>query len=275
MRIIALVGLLLVSSIAGFAQRAAPAPAFEVASIKLNSGTTRIMGQPFQPSGRYAQTITVALLLAMAYPTMSRELVGAPGWVTQDRYDIVATAGREAKRAEMIEMIRALLIDRFQLQAHIEMREEPVFNLVVAREDGRLGPDIQPSTFDCDEIQKLRAAGGTPPRAANGTPACTTGGSTTGAGNQVTAMTFRSGGTAIAGLASILQLPAGRIVFDRTGLTGLFEYTLTYATTLAQAREDVPSVFTAVQEQLGMRLVPATAPVTVLVVDRIERPTEN
>lgn len=285
MRIIALTLLLVGLSGIEFPPQAAQAPpvtpglTFEVASIKLNTGTSRIGGQAFQAGGRYSSTTTVALLLLMAYPTQSREQVGVPAWVTEDRYDIVATAGREATRAEVIEMIKSMLIERFKLQAHVEMREEPVYNLVVAREDGRLGPDIERSTLDCEKVTEQRR-NGEMPRAPNGSPAC---GSSNQANlapgapgaPQIRALSTTASGVSMAGLAGSLRLGAGRVVIDRTGLMGLFDYKLRYSADVQLTSADAPSVFTAVQEQLGFRLQPATAPITVLVVDHIERPTEN
>ena len=284
MRFIALAALVVGSSVVGFAQQgtppgnaASPTLAFEAASIKLNAGPPFIRSG-FLPGGRYSITARVSQLLATAYPDVDRELIGAPDWVNRDSYDVIATAGRDATRAEMQEMIKALLIERFKLQAHVETRELPVFSLVLAREDGRLGPDIQRSTLDCARVEEQRRAGETP-RAPNGSFACgsenTVGFAEVPGGPRIRAMSTVASGASLARLADSLAGRAGRTIIDRTGLTGLFDYTLRYAFDAQQAGGDAPSIFTAVQEQLGLRLQPSTAPLPVLVIDRIERPTEN
>ena len=116
MRFIALAALVVGSSVVGFAQQgtppgnaASPTLAFEAASIKLNAGPPFIRSG-FLPGGRYSITARVSQLLATAYPDVDRELIGAPDWVNRDSYDVIATAGRDATRAEMQEMIKALLI---------------------------------------------------------------------------------------------------------------------------------------------------------------------
>jgi uncharacterized protein (TIGR03435 family) len=247
--------------------------AFEAASIRRNVDNARGPTR-FEP-GRYVQTnAPIVRLLQMAYPTADRTVgpIGAPDWVLKEPYDIVATAGRRATQAEMEEMLRTMLRERFQLDARIEEREQDVFALVLARADGRLGADLQRSTVDCEQIAALVRAG-QDPRAPNGAQACGVGGSTSGTASGVT-ITRRGGGQSMASFAASLSSSAGRVVIDRTGLTGLFDYTLRHASTLSQAN-DAPSIFTALQEQLGLKLEPSTGQVPVLVVSRIERPTEN
>jgi uncharacterized protein (TIGR03435 family) len=295
MRILAVAALVVGFSLVGLAQQprnaasllrqtASPAPAaaqslkFEAASIRLSAGPPTVSAG-FQPGGRYTVTARISQLLLTAYPAANRQLVGAPGWVTQDWYDVAATAGREATRAEMQEMIRTLLIERFNLLAHEEVRDLPVFNLVLAREDGRLGPDMARSTLDCAEAEEQRRAGARPV-ASNGAPACGSGNTVsladaTPGGPQVRVISTVASGATIESLAGSLAGRAGRTIIDRTGLTGRFDYRLRYAFDTQQAGGDAPAIFTAVQEQLGLRLQPATAPLPVLIIDRIERPTEN
>jgi uncharacterized protein (TIGR03435 family) len=170
-------------------------------------------------------------------------------------------------------MLRSLLAERFELRLHIEDREVPIYALVLGRSDGQFGPNVKRSNLDCAAISAAQTQGRampamTPP--SNGAPLC---GMTQGG------TTVRGGGVSLEFLADSLSGPAGRTVVDRTGLTGLWEFTLIRAPQQPGAGTaplpDAPSVFTAVQEQLGLRLEPSRGTVQVLVVDHIERPTEN
>jgi uncharacterized protein (TIGR03435 family) len=125
--------------------------AFEVASIKPNkSGSTGIsIGGS---GGRWTMTnVTIAGLILTAYrtPTMLAELPGAPSWVMSERYDIDARATFAPTKEQERIMLRELLAERFKFRAHYETQERPIYNLVVARADGRLGPQIRPIDIDC------------------------------------------------------------------------------------------------------------------------------
>jgi uncharacterized protein (TIGR03435 family) len=193
----------------------------------------------------------------MAYPTTRGEILGAPEWIYRDRYDVLASAGRDATPAEMALMMRALLEDRFQLRARVERQEQPIFNLVVAREDGRLGPDLTRANYVCRT---------------EGAPPC---------GISASAERVRAVGVPLSRLAEFIWVSAGRLVVDRTGLPGIYEFTLMYKPANARPRssdsppDERPDLITALREQLGLRLEPDRELVDVLVVDRIERPTEN
>jgi uncharacterized protein (TIGR03435 family) len=141
--------------------------------------------------------------------------------------------------------------------------------LVVARADGRLAPGLVPSSIDCEAVTAARRAGRTPdvPPLANGMAPCTWSAQYRDAG-----ITVRFGGVPLSRLAESLGHPDGRVILDRTGLTGNYEFTLRYQ---LNPTGDTPSLFTALEEQLGLKLVPARAPLQVLVVDHIERPSEN
>jgi uncharacterized protein (TIGR03435 family) len=241
--------------------------AFEVASIKPNDGSTPGGSLGLLPGGRYvAINQPLISLVRMAYPAMSRDVVGAPSWLTAERYDVNATAGREATRPEIQQMVKTLLDERLKLSAHVEEREQPVYNLVLARSDGRLGPEIRESAFDCDVVSQ-RARQGERVLADNGAPAC---------GMSASGGVTRVGGQTLAILAaSISGGSVGRIVIDKTGLTGRYEYVLKYSSNPERQTDDTPSLFTALQEQLGLKLEPSTAVVTVLVIDHVERPTPD
>jgi uncharacterized protein (TIGR03435 family) len=219
-----------------------------------------------EPGGRWSMVnAAVTSLIRSAYPTL--ELVDVPGWVGSEPYDVTAKAEGMPTREQMMLMLQALLADRFKLVVHEETRERPVFALVVARNDRRLGPDLLPSKVDCDAVNAARRAGRRPegPLPGNGAPPC-------GWGSD--GETLRVGGLPMSRVATALGKPDGRVIVDRTRLTGNYEFTLRY-TTEPNATDDRPSLFTALEEQLGLKLVPDRAPLKVLVIDHIERPRED
>lgn len=171
--------------------------------------------------------------------------------MTFENYDVTAVAGASATEDDIAAMMRSMLAQRFRLQAHIEKRERPVYALTLARGDGALGPNLRSS--NCTEADEGRA-----PCVAR-----------FGRGS------IAAGGFTMAWLAVNLRGGAGRPVVDRTGLIGGYDFTLDYAfgpPSLDSTPDGKPSIFTALQEQLGLKLEPAQAPLPVVVVERIERP---
>jgi len=263
---------------AGQASQAPPPPAFEVASVKANkSGPDSAQRAGLQPGERVTMTnVTLRTLIQIAYPGMS-EIVGGPGWVGSgpagDRFDVNAKADAPASREQLQSMLRTLLADRFKLAIHTESRDEPVFALVFARSDHRLGRNLRPAATDC---AALRAA------AAGSAEPC---------GIRTFATALMTGRMSVRGLGldqivGVLSRDAGRKVVDKTGLTGAFDCELTWTPQAFLQRPfdrerfpsidaDGPSIFTAVQEQLGLKLEAARGAVDVLVIDHVERPTEN
>jgi uncharacterized protein (TIGR03435 family) len=169
-------------------------------------------------------------------------------------------------------MARTLPRERFNLQITQRQEIRPVYELVLARPDGRLGPTLKDAAIDCDTWRREMAGGKAPARPASmpdGVEPCRT-------VSRPTSMT--SGGTTIASLATFLVFMVNRLVIDKTGLKGYYTYELEYESTeMASGRvpSTLPSIFTALQEQLGLRLESRRAPVDVLVIDRIERPTPD
>jgi len=234
-----------VASTVVLAQRAEPS--FDVASVKRSQD---ILPGPVwnAPPGQFRMTSgPVASLIWTAYETPVFELPGAPQWVHTDRYDVVATYSAGAGREAVTAMVRSLLAERFKLAVHYEKQNRPVYALVVAR-PGQRGRGLTPSTRDCT----VKDSG------------C---GMTLGGG------TLEAVGQPLTIISSVGRLD-GRVIVDKTGLTGLFDFMLRY-TLQPTPNGDVPSIFTAVDEQLGLKLVPDTAPLDVVVVDHIERPTQN
>jgi uncharacterized protein (TIGR03435 family) len=279
---------------------------FEVASVKPNnSGEGRVMMR-FLPGGAYeAINVTLRALIQQAHRMSERQVIGGPEWLETDRFDILAKSPPGAVQGEFPDRLRALLIERVNLKTHRETREMPIYALVLARSDGSLGPQIRRSPVDCSPGAAAAGRGraGAPPPAVTGAggrqqmpmPAMPPLGSEPRpcgqmfGGNRVS-----GGGTTMAGIASMLQNNTGRIVQDRTGLAGAFDFDLEFTldpalrgrgpggglppqaeNAAARADPDGVSIFTAVQEQLGLRLESTTGSVEVLVVDSADRPKEN
>jgi uncharacterized protein (TIGR03435 family) len=209
-------------------------------------------------------------MIRSASPVPVRDVVGYPDWVKNDRYDVIAKAPAGTTAARRQEMIRALFTDRMKLVGHVEQREMDGFALVVARSDGRLGPQLKPSTLDCTP----RPAGDQPlpPAPVDAANRC---------GLSTDTTSIASGSITMDRLARALEGEAGDVVINRTGLDGAFALTLKYSESRgagnrsSTAATDVPEIFTALQEQLGLKLQRVKTVQPVFVVDRIERPTEN
>jgi len=169
-------------------------------------------------------------------------------------------------------MLRAMLADRFKLVVHAETKEQPIYALVLARADGRLGPQMKPSTVDC-----------TPPTTPERGPQTSACGTNTSVSNN--SGTLKGTGRLLADIAETLgNFVADRMVIDRTGLTGRFDIELKWtpdnlaagpAATGTATVPDGASVFTAIQEQLGLKLEPQRGAVEFLVIDSIEQPTPD
>ena len=244
------------------------APSFEVASVKRNqSGDTRVK-QTLQPGGCYeAINILLRTLIMRAYRLLEFRLSGGPDWIDTERYDIIGLAPGAATPDDITPRVQSLLADRFKLAVHMEKRDVPVLWLVLANKDGRLGPKFRPSTADCPI---------TPPPGIAPPPVCIM---------RLTSASLETGGSRMIAFVNVFAQITGKTVVDRTGLTGLFEADLQWTPdapavtgTLETAQPydpNVPSFTTAIREQLGLRLENRRDSVDVLVIDRIEHPTEN
>jgi uncharacterized protein (TIGR03435 family) len=275
---------------AGMVHAQAPLPvAFEVASVKQspppdpNSMMVR-PGSP-DPGGRWsARNSTLLMLLQRAYPEFDKPgmIVDGPGWLNERRFDIDAKAAGTPTREQYPAMVRLLLADRFKLKARVEPRPVDVYSLVVARTDGRLGPRLRPATPECLaelEAERARLAKVTGPitfSSADAQPC-------KGANSLGTSGMLRlAGARTLESLAFALQVYTNRLVIDRTGLQGIYEYDLEFdygATRGINATPDSDAaggtVFTAVQEHLGLRLERRREPIDVLVIDSVQMPSEN
>lgn len=247
-------------------------PAFEVASIRPSGDSLAPERSEVQPSGRFVVTnMTLDNLVRGVFEVQRHELIvgeRVPSWFASQEWDIIGkgppVTDEPAQRPLLRTMMRNLLIQRFTLVTRREQRELPVYALVVARQDGRLGPQMRPSSADCAAL--LAAFKATGAQQTPDSPIC---------GLNAPRGQFRGTGVPLTDLARGLTRMAERPVVDATGLTGSFDLELKWTPDNATAPPGGASLFTAVQEQLGLRLEPRRAPVSVLVIESAERPTPD
>jgi len=260
--------------------------AFEAASVKPNKS-----GDPGQtirraPGGRLTATnMPTRALITFAYQLQQAQLVGGPSWLTSDRFDIVAKMEGDpapvppgAGPDPLMLAMRSLLADRFKLVVHKETRDLDVYALMVAKPGGKPSPALKPSTTDCAQLMFGRRGGPPPAPPGPSDPVL--------CGMRGTFGRIQVGGFPLSQFATGLQGQTGRIVIDRTGLTGNWDFDLTYApdrpvgplppgVELPPVDPNAPNLFTALQEQLGLKLESTKAPIEVLVIDSIEQPTAD
>jgi uncharacterized protein (TIGR03435 family) len=236
-------------------------PTFEAASVKPNrSGSPASLVRP-SPGRFEAENQTLEHLVMLAYDVKDFQVSGGPGWIRSERYDIDARAKGNPSREEMLPMLQALLADRFHLMLRREMKQLPVYELAVAK----TGFKAQP--VDCFTLDpNSRTA---PPQ---GQAVC--GGMGWGKGS------IDSAATNSAFLTAALATILGRTVIDKTGVTGWFAVHLKFVppnlgSDDASADTGLPSVFTALQEQVGLKLDSARGPVEVLTVESVDKPSGN
>jgi uncharacterized protein (TIGR03435 family) len=249
---------------------------FEVASIKLNTNCRPEGGQPLSPGRLNLHCVPLRQLIQAAYinfangpnPSAKRlQILGGPGWIDSDQYDITAKAVDAAPLDQMAgPMLQVLLEDRFRLKVHRETREVPIYVLTVGKngvKPGALNPAANCVPIDLNHLA--------PPAPGQPMPnICDHQMFKSDGPNRV----VESYGRSMEGLAGgLLSNNLDRPVIDKTGITGRFDFTLEFARNMAD--DTGTSIFTAVQEQLGLKLVPDKGPVQVLVIDHVEKPSEN
>lgn len=235
---------------------------FDVAAVKLNTSDDRRFELSYLPGGKLTATgMTLKMLLMQLYGIQSFQVSGGPGWITIARWDIRAKAegvGGRIPNDQLKEMLLTLMEDRFQLVIHRETREMPVYALLVAKN----GPKLNSAA---GEVQGVRMRPGL--------------------------LSFKKGSTSV--LAAQLSHQMGRMVTDKTGLKGDYDFEMRWTPEPGQggpeafglppvasdapppADKNGPSIFTALQEQLGLRLESQKGPVEILVIDHVERASEN
>jgi bla regulator protein BlaR1 len=262
------------NALAAFGQ-GAPEPAFQVASVPAPQGSPTFEVASVKPTNpnRVGSTFnfapgevqigggTLRRIMEMAYDLRTFQILGGPGWLDSDRYDISAKndaalkdLSKEQRTTEMRRRLQTLLADRFQLKVHRETREWPEYALIVAKGGARLKESDSGSgdgiSTDCGVMKGTR--------------------------------------TTMSNLATVLSRQVERPVLDRTGLSGRYDFEMSYTpdsgcgsrppdggTTNIDTLTDRPSIFTAIQEQLRLKLEPIKGPVDVIVIDRVEKPEPN
>ncbi len=273
-------------------------PEFEVATVKPNRSADRMVMIQNGAGGRFvAKNVSLKMLMRMAYKVQDFQISGGPAWISSERYDIEAKPEspsiddmrkltdeqREAFMEQQRLRLQALLADRFQLKLHPETKELPVYALVIAKN----GPKLQES--------KIEPAGSEPPPNPAGSKGSVP--RFKGQGMRMGRGELSGQSAPISILADTLSNQIGRTVIDKTGLKGRYDFTLKWTPDETQGQmfkgpgdggegrppsdaaptpdASGPSVFTAIQEQLGLKLESQKGPVQVLVIDQVEKPTEN
>ena len=261
-------------------------PAFDVASVKQNRSRDSA-SRVIWPRGRLsALSVSARDFIEIAYGLQSFQLEGGPSWIASDHFDIEAKYSGEIKPAErgmpetIQRMMRQLLAERFGLTTHAEKRRQTIYRLTAAKR-GLLGPRLRKSMVNCKALMAEVSRGGPLPSvSSDGRPTC---GFRGGAGKVMV------GGLPLSQLAVYLTGHLRTKVEDRTGLDGDYDFDLIWTPDGPRPTDDSsiqgaepqlpadlgPSIFTAVQEQLGLKLQATTGPVDVQVIDTIHKPTND
>lgn len=256
--------MLVVVAVTAVAGQAPTGPAFDVVSIKENTSGRDGGGSTPLRNGRWnATNVPLVALIGSAWGAIpSNRIFNAPEWARLTRFDIAAVAPDGATQEQVWTMVQTLLRERFKVAVHKEMRDLPIYNLVAARTDARLGPGLRLATIDCDAANWRELLKDKP--------------SARPCGFSWDTGIYTGGGQHLSTIASLLAAEAGRPVFDKTGLRGVYDFDLKWTPGLGtDPAGNAISIFTAIQDQLGLKLESATAPLEVLIVDRAERPTPN
>ena len=268
----------------------ASAAAFETASIKPNNtGRPDWQLEP-QPGRITAVNATTKALIRFAYDLSNFQLSGGPSWLDDDRFDVSAKAEGNPPLAQERAMLRHLLAERFKLVVHTEARTMPIYALVMARSDARMGPRLHRAAADCSNDQSSDWAQSGPTGVGfaltSSFPGCGYFGFAPGTDLPAARGGLAFHGLTMAGVAKLLVPMVARNVIDQTGLSGYFDGDFDFSLELPPpppppgipnpwAREQFLSVFTVFPEQLGLKLDSRRGPVDVLVIDSAEHPTEN
>jgi len=259
--------------------RAQAAPGFEATSIRPNTRNAPPIAM--LRGGRFfAPNSTLRELIRVAYLVEDLQISGGPGWIDSDRFSIEATATAGVTADEARLMLRAMLADRFQLATHPEKRDLQGFSMIVT---GRgTSEDRRPSGPEC---RPMKAPPGVPappppppPPAGVSVVPMTAGIALSKCGAMLAGGYMSMRGVSMEQVATIFSRILHRPVIDVTKLTGPFDVDLAFMPdppTPGPVSPDAPSLFTAVQEQLGLKLEPQRVPTEVIVIDRVERPTAN
>jgi uncharacterized protein (TIGR03435 family) len=274
-------------------------PSFEVASVKPNASGQNMISIGIQPGGRFVATgVPLKMLITQAYRIRDFQIIGGPGWISSDRWNIEAkaeegsipprTGPADPTTPDPIALrLQSLLEDRFQLKTHRETRDLPAYELSISKSGSKVkfsedqGPFKPPDPGETPKPLQMIKPGGPPPR-----------------GSVMMRMgNLEANGIEFSNFVQMLSSQLGRTVIDKTGIKGRVDVKLQWAPEMSQptaasrfvppeampagavppAASDPsgPSIFTAVQEQLGLKLESTKGPVEVFIIDSVEKPSEN
>ena len=277
----AILSLAAIITVSVYAQTPAARPQVEVAAIRRSAPGAGDLGNIHISPGRFeTHNMTVRKLMYIAYKVKADRILGGPGWLSSDTYDINATA-EDMTGNNFPLMLQTLLEERFGLKLHPEIKEAPVYDLALAKDGPKIQP-TKPGTCVPLDLSKDRPAQ-LPNQQRCSTWLNTRAGYRNGIGISMTDPV----GVGFQSLTGQLSLVLNKSVIDKTGLPGLYDVHLEWtpeevtanqpadAAQPAPTADTPPSIFVAVREQLGLELKPSRGPVTVLVIDSIEKPSEN
>jgi len=261
-----------------------PDNAFDVVSVKADhadSSPAQMVIRTPPGGGMTALAVTPWLLIRFAFGLDDHLVLNAPDWIKVARFDVVAKGPAGLSSQTTSEMVRSLLVDRFGLRSHGETRQSPVYALRFARRDRRLGKQIRPSEMAC-----VTQSGEPRPAPRKALPSPTVG---LPCGLRMAFGHMSGGGLRLDQVTLALSRVTGRQVIDQTGLAGTVDLVLNFTPESVQLQSDdnraqtsaalvdpaAPSIFTAIQEQLGLRLEPTQGAIEVLVIDAIGQPTPD
>jgi uncharacterized protein (TIGR03435 family) len=258
--------ILLVSSVLDIVKAQGPRHAFEVASIRRDVTSGPKIGIARGNSFHVTRT-TLRDLVLMVYEVREDQLIGGPDWVRNDLFEIIARAAQEVTRGERLSMVRTLLEERFGLVMNQEQRDSDVYVLKLARADGRIGPDLRQAGSDCElsrPVDPLDRVATLPRPSSGARPSFV--------GTCATIEDIVSGP---------LSNALNTTVIDQTGLTGKWDYVVAHSGVTPSPildrppTDDRPPLFTALQEQLGLKLEKQRGFKVIWVIKSVHPPTEN
>jgi len=286
---IVVTAILLAMTAVGLFGQSDATPRFEVASVKKNALSPRFMAVRPRAGGLTTENAPLRLLMQNAYGVQAFQISEGPAWIQSEGYDIEAKADGKASRAQILLMLRSLLEDRFQLKLHRETKELPVYALTVAKSGLKLQPPKEGGCIPVDPSGMLPPPSNTPGQRAPGFPC-----GMPGVMMEPSGVRIQGGKIAMPDFIKVLSMALGRPVLDRTGVTETFDVRLDFTPDEAVAGlprsagagdpdspqpaadpASPPPIFAAIQEQLGLKLESVKGPVEVLVIDHVERPSQN
>lgn len=258
------------ASWAAFAQT--PKAQFQVASVKPSETCGKAV-QP-QPGGGLRALAPLSIVIEQAFNVPAVQVLGGPAWMKFECYQIEAKAEGNPSDDQVFAMLRALLEDRFQLKAHRQKKELPVYLLLPTKGGPRLSTPKDGNCWPLDAPVLPPARGRLPSFFKCGRIV-------SGGGVDTPTEALKGGSVQMQELIRVVSIIVGRPIVDKTGFRGAFDVNITFAPEPGSSadapweRSGLPNIFVALEEQLGLKLESAKAPVDVLIIDSVQRPSAN